>query len=135
MYFMDLQEVWTLCRIFKRIPTYKKYTPTTKPNPINSSSSKTCSIESEHNKPYLTFTDSTIVQQNERKPFIEYERNHLFLNHQLGNNNTVADQSPTTLSHSSSFWNQNVDDDEAFGNYENWDDLRSVVQFAFDPSN
>lgn len=133
-----MQEVWTLCRIFKRIPSYKKYTPTptptlkdsapaTKPNPITDSSSSkiTCSLESENGKPYnLTFTDSVVIQQNERKPVIGQvdERNHLF----LGN---VA-QAPTTLSYPS-FWNQSVDD--VFAN-ENWDDLRSVVQFAMDPS-
>lgn len=145
-----LQEVWTLCRIFKRIPSYKKYTPnlkdsapppllmTNKPNPTsNSSCSKTCSLESDNSKPYLTFTDSASVvfQQNEieRKPFIINgqvdQRNHIFLS-QLGN---VA-QAPTTLSNYPSFWNQSVDNDDAFGNYENWDDLRSVVQFAIDPS-
>lgn len=125
-----LQEVWTLCRILKRIPSYKKYTPNLKnsvikPNyPTNSSSSTTCS--------YLTFTDSSVInQQIERKPVIGQvdERNHLLCPSQLNN----AAQAPTTLSHSS-FWNQNVDE-YAFANDENWDDLRSVVQFATDPSN
>ncbi|KAK7320430.1 hypothetical protein VNO77_29890 [Canavalia gladiata] len=123
----DVQEaeVWTLCRIFKRIPSYKKYTPNlkdsaevTKGNPTNTSSSKTCSLESDNGKPYLTFTDSPLIQQN--------ERNHLF----LGQLATVA-QPPTSLSYST-IWNHNVDD--AFSNNQNWDDLRSVVQFAIDPS-
>ncbi|XP_057441364.1 transcription factor JUNGBRUNNEN 1-like isoform X2 [Lotus japonicus] len=123
-------EVWTLCRILKRIPSYKKYTPNLKnsvikPNyPTNSSSSTTCS--------YLTFTDSSVInQQIERKPVIGQvdERNHLLCPSQLNN----AAQAPTTLSHSS-FWNQNVDE-YAFANDENWDDLRSVVQFATNPSN
>ncbi|KAE9614841.1 hypothetical protein Lal_00036202 [Lupinus albus] len=124
----DLQqeaEVWTLCRIFKRIPSYKKYTPSlkdSKPNQSNSSTSKTCSsFESDNTNPYLTFTDSLLIQQNETKPVIGHvdQRNHFFLTHP-----------PTTLSYPS-FWNQNVDD--VFEN-ENWDDLRSVVQFAMDPS-
>ncbi|XP_061342827.1 transcription factor JUNGBRUNNEN 1-like isoform X2 [Gastrolobium bilobum] len=134
-----LQEVWTLCRIFKRIPSYKKYTPNlkdsepvTKPNPTNSSTSKTCSLESDNSKSYLTFTDSAVIHQIERKPVIgqvDERNNHLFQG-QLGN---VAAQPPTTLSYSSFNWNQNVNDD-AFAN-ENWDDLRSVVQFAnIDPS-
>ncbi|TKY57195.1 Transcription factor JUNGBRUNNEN 1 [Spatholobus suberectus] len=132
----DVQEaeVWTLCRIFKRVPSYKKYTPNlkdsapiTKPNPTNSSSSKTCSLESDNGKPYLTFTNSPLIQQNERKPVIGHvdERNQLFLG-QLGN---VA-QAPTSLSYSS-FWNHHQDVE--FAN-ENWDDLTSVVQFAIDPS-
>ncbi|RDX99376.1 Transcription factor JUNGBRUNNEN 1 [Mucuna pruriens] len=122
-------EVWTLCRIFKRVPSYKKYTPNLKDSAAegattksNSSSSKTCSLESDNGKPYLTFTNSSLIQQNERKPVIGHvdQLNHLFLG-QLGN---VA-QTPT-----SSFWNhQNVQ----FPN-DNWDDLASVVQFAIDPS-
>ncbi|KAH1062576.1 hypothetical protein AAZX31_02G267400 [Glycine max] len=141
-------EVWTLCRILKRFPSYKKYTPNlkdsaaapimTKPNyPTNSSStSKTCSLESDNGKPYLTFTNSLsplLIQQNERKPAInghvDVERNHLFLG-QLGIN--VA-QAPTSLSYSS-FWNRHHQNNVEFAN-ENWDDLTSVVQFAnIDPS-
>nr|ACU19778.1 unknown [Glycine max] len=135
----DVQEaeVWTLCRIFKRVPTYKKYTPNlkdsaapiTEPNhPTNSSSSKTCSLESDNCKPYLTFTNSSspqLILQNERKPVInghvDVERNHLLLG-QLGN---VA-QAP-------SFWNHHQNNNVEFAN-ENWDDLTSVVQFAIDPS-
>lgn len=132
----DVQEaeVWTLCRILKRVPTYKKYTPNlkdstpiTKPKPTNSSTSKTCSLESDNSKPYLTFTNSPLIQQNERKPVIAQvdQWNHLFLG-QFGN---VA-QAPTSLSYSG-FWNQqNVE----FANNDNWDDLTSVVQFATDPS-
>ncbi|XP_019435090.1 PREDICTED: transcription factor JUNGBRUNNEN 1 isoform X2 [Lupinus angustifolius] len=125
-------EVWTLCRILKRIPSYKKYTPPlkhSKPNQSNSSTSKTCSFESDNTNPYLTFTDSVVVQQNETKPVIEHvdQRNHFFLT-QFAN---VA-QPPTTLSYPT-FWNQNNVVDDVFAN-ENWDDLRSVVQFAMDPS-
>lgn len=126
--------MWTLCRIFKRVPAYKKYTPNlkdstpiTKPKPTNSSTSKTCSLESDNSKPYLTFTNSPLIQQNERKPFIAQadQWNHLF----LGQFANVA-QAPTSLSYSG-FWNhQNVE----FANNDNWDDLTSVVQFATDPS-
>ncbi|KAJ1385338.1 hypothetical protein SESBI_41760 [Sesbania bispinosa] len=89
----DVQEaeVWTLCRILKRIPSYKKYAPNLKDS-----------------------SSSSLVMTNKPNPLL----------------------APTTLSYSSSFWNhQNVvdDHDNAFAN-ENWDDLRSVVQFAIDPS-
>uniref|UniRef100_A0A7N1A9S0 Uncharacterized protein n=1 Tax=Kalanchoe fedtschenkoi TaxID=63787 RepID=A0A7N1A9S0_KALFE len=50
-------EVWTLCRIFKRVSSYKKYIPSTHPqlqqlnfaSSVTDSSSKTCSNESDHN--------------------------------------------------------------------------------------
>ncbi|KAK7385925.1 hypothetical protein VNO78_31901 [Psophocarpus tetragonolobus] len=98
-------EVWTLCRIFKRVPSYKRYTPNLKDSaaitkPINSSSSKTCSQESDKAK---TFTN---IQQNETKPHVD----------QL----VHAQQTPT------SFWNHH--------NNDNWDDLTSVVHFAIHPS-
>ncbi|XP_004491313.1 transcription factor JUNGBRUNNEN 1 [Cicer arietinum] len=133
----DVQEaeVWTLCRIFKRIPSYKKYTPNLEKDlattVTNSSSSKTCSLESDNsNKPYLTFRDSqVVVQQNESKPFIngqlDQSINYSFLSH-------VAHEAPTTLSHSC-FWNDHSVGDDALAN-ENWDSLRSVVQFTFDSS-
>ncbi|KAK7300173.1 hypothetical protein RJT34_11010 [Clitoria ternatea] len=114
----DVQEaeVWTLCRIFKRITSYKKHTPNLKDSSsaqpqlvTNSSNSKACSLESDNSKPYLTFTKPQVIDQ----------RNHLFLG------NHVAQ--PPTFN-----WNQSLDND-AFTN-DNWDDLRSVVQFATDPS-
>lgn len=118
-----LQEVWTLCRIFKRIPSCKKYTPNlknpaavTKPNEIDFSSSNS-SLDSDVNcKPYLTF-----MPQIERKQVDD--RKHLILNQ-------IA-QVPSSVSYPS-FWNQNVVED-VFAS-ENWDDLRSVVQFDINPS-
>ncbi|KAL9690082.1 hypothetical protein QQ045_010475 [Rhodiola kirilowii] len=72
-------EVWTVCRIFKRITSYKKYIPS-KPQPSHNfsssptdSSSKTCSNESEHinndnsssSEFYVSFDNqSSIAQQN-----------------------------------------------------------------------
>nr|QMS43720.1 no apical meristemprotein [Betula platyphylla] len=114
-------EVWTLCRIFKRIPSYKKYAPNwketaTKLNPRDSSS-KTCSLESDNSEAYISFEDSSAIQQNERKPLIQQvdERNHFFAG-QVG---------PFPSSYSSSFWNPSADD---FFTNGNWDELRSVVQ-------
>lgn len=130
-----LQEVWTLCRIFKRIPSFKKYIPNLKkysqPSNNNSSSSNTCSLESDNTNPYSTstFTDSQLVQQNhETKPFFNGHVDQRI-------NQSFLTQVPTTLSQPS-FWNEHqnaVDDDQVFAN-ENWDDLGSMVQFAFDTS-
>ncbi|KAJ7960640.1 Transcription factor JUNGBRUNNEN 1 [Quillaja saponaria] len=128
-------EVWTLCRIFKRVPSYKKYTPPamTKQHPTDSSS-KTCSLESANSKLCLTFEDSITKQQSERKPIVEHvddhERSHLF----LGQLSSVA-QAPFPAAaapfYTTTFWNPNTDDVFANGN---WDELRSVVQLASDPS-
>lgn len=146
MVIYNLQEVWTLCRIFKRIPSYRKYTPTlkdTKPNPSDSSNSKTCSLESDNNnnnntnrKPnFGSFrsSDSLIFHQqnsvHERKPVLD-ERSHLFLgqlaHHQAAPTMVTNCYNPTFLSHQSM--------EDVFANGD-WDELRSVVQFAnIDPS-
>lgn len=124
-------EVWTLCRIFKRIPPYKKYAPnwketSTKQN-LTDSSPKTCSLDSDNNEPYISFEDSVFQQHNECKPYIQQvdERNHYFVGHL----NTL-NQVPFTPSYSN-FWNPSGDD---FFTKGNWDELRPVVQLASDPS-
>ncbi|KAM4094891.1 hypothetical protein ACB094_06G229000 [Castanea mollissima] len=124
-------EVWTLCRIFKRIPSYKKYAPnwketSTKQNPTDSSP-KTCSLDSDNSEPYISFEDSVFQQHNECKPYLQQvdERNHYFVGHL----NTL-NQAPFTPSYSS-FWNPSGDD---FFTKESWDELRPVVQLASDPS-
>ncbi|WVY94420.1 hypothetical protein V8G54_033508 [Vigna mungo] len=124
-------EVWTLCRIFKRIPSFKKYSPNlkdttalTKSNTVNSNTS---TLDSENCKPYLICRDPEMMQQ--LKPVFGQvdEKKHLFLGQfgQLPHLQPPSTPYPT-------FWNHNVED-YAFAN-ENWDDLRSVVQFAIDPS-
>ncbi|KAJ0052994.1 hypothetical protein Pint_01381 [Pistacia integerrima] len=126
-------EVWTLCRIFKRVPSYKKYTPPFKQNVPTNSSSKTCSLESDiSSEKYMYFGDSGLQLQKERKPpptFINHvdERNHLFTNQF----NSAAQSPNSTVASYSSFWNPRGDD---FFTYGNWDELRSVVELATDPS-
>ncbi|KAL5177852.1 Transcription factor JUNGBRUNNEN 1 [Glycine soja] len=134
----DLQEaeVWTLCRIFKRIPSFKKYTPNlkdstpvTKPNPVNSNTS---TLNSDNCEPYLICRDPMVMQQIERKPVIGQvdEKKHMFLGHFGPLPHHL--QAPSTTPYPN-FWDQNNVEDYTFAN-ENWDDLRSVVQFAIDPS-
>lgn len=132
---MCSQEVWTLCRIFKRTPSFKKYTPNlkdstsvTKSNPVNSN---TCTLDSESCKPYLICRDPLMMQQIERKPLVGQidEKKPLFMG-QFGP--LPHHQTPSTTPYPN-FWNHQNVDDYAFTN-ENWDELRSVVQFAIDPS-
>jgi len=114
-----LQEVWTLCRIFKRIPSFKKYTPNLKDTKSNTVNSNTSTIDSDNCKPYLICRDTEMMQQ--LKPVFGQvdEKKHLYL------------QPPSSTPYPT-FWNHNVED-YTFAN-ENWDDLRSVVQFAIHPS-
>ena len=123
---MAMQEVWTLCRIIKRVPSYKKYVPAAaKQSPINDSNSKTSSFESEISaEQNATFGDS-FVQRNERKPVIidqaNHERNHFLTG---GQYDSITD-APFTAAFQN-FWNPDVGDD--FFAYGNWDELRTVVE-------
>ncbi|KAM5580100.1 transcription factor JUNGBRUNNEN 1-like [Rosa sericea] len=152
-------EVWTLCRIFKRIPSYKKYTPnwkeeatSTKQNPnTTDSNSKTCSFESENcstHDPYSSLEDSVVIQHiNERKPVVEQvhrgeTNNHWFSGGQL---DSLADEhhheahSFATSYNSSSFMRNELslnpsETDDFFTDGSCWDELRPVVQLAMDSS-
>ncbi|CAK7346646.1 unnamed protein product [Dovyalis caffra] len=136
IFFMAMQEVWTLCRILKRIPTYKKYVPAVpaiKQNPISyDSNSKTCSFESDQtsSEQYVSFGDS-FVQQNESKPVVidqvDHGRDHFF----MGGQYDSITEAPFTAA-CQNFWNPDIGDD-FFAN-GNWDELRPVVQLAFDPT-
>lgn len=127
---MGLQEVWTLCRIFKRIISHRKFSPNwkqtaTKLNPTDSIP-KACSLESDNSEAYSSFED-LVIQQNDRKPFIHHvdERDNIFLAH---SNSTGQVPFPSSYSN---FWSPSADD---FLTNGNWDELRSVVQLTIDPS-
>ncbi|XP_043689336.1 transcription factor JUNGBRUNNEN 1-like isoform X2 [Telopea speciosissima] len=124
-------EIWTLCRIFKRNVTYKKYTADWRGNSIinqssTDSSSQTCSSESENREKCKNY-GVAVTQQIEKKPTINHfdERNQLFST-QL---NSIAQAPFTTLY--SSFPNGNGND---FLKEGNWDELASIVEFAIDPT-
>ncbi|XWS47470.1 hypothetical protein CRYUN_Cryun14cG0154800 [Craigia yunnanensis] len=138
-------EVWTLCRIFKRTPSNKKYAAAAAAWKLdatikqNGADSKTCSLEEDSEnstKQCMSFCDS--VQQNHSKPNIfmdQVDARNYFL---LGGNpwsstNFIAQQAPFAATNHPSFRNHpngvNVD---VFTN-GNWDELRPVVELALEP--
>ncbi|KAM1429853.1 hypothetical protein ACFX2I_045997 [Malus domestica] len=129
-------EVWTLCRIFKRIPSYKKYTPdckesTTRQNPTDSSS-KTCSFESGSYCSELHFgLEDSVIQRIERSKPVRVDEQVDETNHWLGGElDPIYDPTPFATTYSSF---RNPSEGDFFTN-GNWDELRSVVQLAVDPS-
>ncbi|KAK3446296.1 hypothetical protein EUGRSUZ_A02028 [Eucalyptus grandis] len=123
-------EVWTLCRIFKRIPSHRKYTPnlkehitTLKQNPTDSSSN-TSSFETESAEQYVSFGDSAVVAHNEMKPVIldRFDDRNYLLFAQL---NSIS-QAPLAAPGYSGLWNLHGEDLLMHGNC--WDELRSVVE-------
>ncbi|CAN6887229.1 unnamed protein product [Brassica oleracea] len=127
-------EVWTLCRIFKRNASSRKYTPDSKelaswervkPQQSNNREAAYISFgdnESSTNK--INVMESK--ENNERNVFQLHQTPHP---HQpIPMEYTSSTQVDNTVPHISN--DNNMDD----VNYENWDELRSVVEFAFGPS-
>ncbi|KAI3437129.1 NAC domain-containing protein [Psidium guajava] len=128
-------EVWTLCRIFKRIPPHRKYSPnskdqdtTLKQNPTDSSS-KTSSFESESAEQYVSYGDSAVdaAAHDETKRLImdQFDDCNYLLLAQLNSKSPVP---PYAASAYSGLWNLNGEDLLMHGN--SCDELRSVVERA-----
>ncbi|XVF18300.1 hypothetical protein REPUB_Repub11eG0009400 [Reevesia pubescens] len=129
-------EVWTICRIFKRNVSHRKYTQdwreiASKGNSIiNTTSSQTCSVESNNDdENYISFGAPNILQHyaDEKQVVNQINERSQYWH--------VADELMSTIAQpdaqppSSSFSNPEND----FFTYANWDELRSVVEFALDP--
>ncbi|XP_057953969.1 transcription factor JUNGBRUNNEN 1-like [Malania oleifera] len=165
-------EVWTLCRIFKRDASYKKYLPecrqaSTKQKPTESSS-KTCSLESDNNDHQClrqvelgdNSINSSVVQQqinrSEKQAVAIHEQHGQFLmggqgqgqpQHSSSSSSRDYDQAPphpppvvfaaAAGSQSGAYaWSTTttISNEVEFFRSGNWDELRSVVDLAIDPS-
>ncbi|KAK4713947.1 hypothetical protein R3W88_019854 [Solanum pinnatisectum] len=143
-------EVWTLCRIFKRISNYKRFTPDWKQQqqqqqPVvkqsfGDTSSKACSVQSEisddHSNNVINFKKMAFPQKNiinaSSGGNLNYQvnqRNSYYNNSQLI---TTMPESPFASSNSI-FWNTSAEDQEYLFSHGNWDELKSVVDLAMDP--
>ena len=129
-----LQEVWTLCRIFKRNVSSRKYTPDWREL---AGGKRMKPQQSKYQEAYISFGDNESSSSTNNINLMErkenYERNVFQLRqtphqHQpIPVDTTITTQVDSTVPH---FSNDNIHDIT----YENWDELRSVVEFAFGPS-
>ncbi|XP_065858962.1 transcription factor JUNGBRUNNEN 1 [Euphorbia lathyris] len=144
-------EVWTLCRIFKRNVSHRKYTPdwreisnkrqqqqtvTATATTVNmdTSSNTTCSVDSNITREnYLNFGNPTtmIHQYSDNKPLLNQmvimnqKKVQLQFQQQEQLPSMAASSSNISSPYGNEFFTYNGDD---------WDELRSVVEFALDPS-
>ncbi|GKC28160.1 hypothetical protein Tco_1035454, partial [Tanacetum coccineum] len=132
-------EVWTLCRILKRSPCYKKTLPewrevsTRKPQPVVDTSSGDSDYDMQS---YISF-QSPVIKDN--KPYVhnyhhqqqQQQQRHepnQFIVGQVTTSTLTHDQPPSTTASSFSFSNIDVNE---FIKHGDWNDLRSVVdQFS-----
>ncbi|CAF2079399.1 unnamed protein product [Brassica oleracea var. botrytis] len=127
-------EVWTLCRIFKRNVSSRKYTPDWREL---AGGKRMKPQQSKYQEAYISFGDNESSSSTNNINVMErkenYERNVFQLRqtphqHQpIPVDTTITTQVDSTVPH---FSNDNIHDIT----YENWDELRSVVEFAFGPS-
>ncbi|KAL0719576.1 hypothetical protein Bca4012_068900 [Brassica carinata] len=127
-------EVWTLCRIFKRNVSSRKYTPDWREL---AGGRRMKPQKSKYQEAYISFGDNESSSSTNNINVMErkdnYERNVFQLQqtphqHQpIPVDTTITTQVDNTVPH---FSNDNIHDIT----YENWDELRSVVEFAFGPS-
>ncbi|XVE52896.1 hypothetical protein DITRI_Ditri02bG0161000 [Diplodiscus trichospermus] len=126
-------EVWTICRIFKRNVSHRKYTQdwrelaAKRPSTAGKPSSQTfCGVESRSQEKYISFGSPT-VQNYDEKPWV----NHINGRSQWHAEHLSFIAQPSSMASSSSFSNCPENDD--FFTHANWDEIKSVVELAFDP--
>ncbi|XP_027356420.1 transcription factor JUNGBRUNNEN 1-like [Abrus precatorius] len=131
-------EIWTLCRIFKRNVSQRKYTPDLRQLGAKRLSTdkiaRMRSVEFDTNgEAFINFGTSLGHYHNDHKPVINSntlsndQRHHQF--HVAELSCPVA-QPPQLAAPSSNFWIEPVAND--FFTFENWDELGSVVKYALD---
>ncbi|KAI9114544.1 hypothetical protein K1719_014242 [Acacia pycnantha] len=119
-------EVWTLCKIFKRTTSQRKYTQAAAIKPsIALSTTEPGNLRSDINgNSCFTFKKPMIIQQNDERKNneeVEHERNHLFLD-QLA-------QAPPSIVSYPCFWDPGVMMEENIFANGNWDELQPMVQY------
>ncbi|PPS17719.1 hypothetical protein GOBAR_AA02869 [Gossypium barbadense] len=145
-----VEEVWTLCRIFKRTPPNNKYPPTTVASTAAWKFSATTTIK-QNGTDYPTTCRSsmedvsqsqnsydkckslcdTVIQQKGNKPDMdEVDARNYFL--YGGTLPLSTQQAPFTSTNFPTFCNHPNGDVDVFSN-GNWDELRPVVEVALEP--
>lgn len=125
---------WTLCRIFKRNASSKRYKPDLKhactKGGSGAASSKPCSLQSQNScHPYTTLEDVGFQQRTNAAAGIDVNHSNQFL---AAQEQILLVAQTSYSSSSSNFWNLNGDE---FFRDGRWDELSSVVDSAADMSN
>ncbi|KAK4369270.1 hypothetical protein RND71_013062 [Anisodus tanguticus] len=135
-------EVWTLCRIFKRITSYKRFTPDWKQQQhivkqsFGDASSKACSLQSEISDDHsnninlknMAFSQKNINNAASGGNYQVDQRNSYY-----NTSKPINMPQSSFTSSNSSFWNTSAEDQEYLFSDGNWDELKSVVDLAIDP--
>ncbi|KAH7528154.1 transcription factor JUNGBRUNNEN 1 [Ziziphus jujuba] len=155
-------EIWTLCRIFKRNMSYRKYTPdwrelSAKRQPMDALiTSKKCNMNDDqysnrnNGESYIDFSAPIIYHEDKKPVILNHHHHHINVGNGITNNNNnqlhvgqalsssmaAATQyhHPSYLNSLSSFSSYEDIENELFM-HADWDELRSAVdQFVVGPT-
>ena len=120
--FVGLQEIWTLCRIFKQNVSYRKSTPdwreTSAKRKPTKSRPKTGNMDSENWEGYISFGAPEALD-NEKK---------LFVGHNMNERNQFH-----VVSDPESCFSVLSEEAREFFTNRNWDEILSAMDYDFDP--
>lgn len=129
-----MQEDWSLCRIFKRNASDKRYKPDLKRTSTHKgfadASSKSCSLESGISDQYISFEELAFQQQkaNAAAAAVHMSQKSQF----YGSHDQILVVAQSSYSSSNSnYWNPNSEEHFRAGR---WDELSSVVDSASNPT-
>ncbi|KAL6201887.1 hypothetical protein ACLB2K_025599 [Fragaria x ananassa] len=147
-------EIWTLCRIFKRNVSHEKYTPDWRDVSAKQSSSKKCNMTTDQDlnqesrninrEAYIDFGASNICYEEKKPNVLNHTKynNARNINNQTlqnaghqfisGTTTTTATRPYNMDSFTSSYSYADIENHDFFN--ENWEEFRSVIQLALDPS-
>lgn len=120
---MDLQEIWTICRIFKRNAATRigklAWRDASAEGDQKTVKSKTCSVDSGNQEGYISFGAPAQGVHDGKKPVLGLKREESSMSH--------VDSEPGSGS--------SVLGDEAreFFAHGNWDAIVSTMEYAFHP--
>lgn len=145
-FFTRFQEVWTICRVFKRNVSSRKYTnwkeqsSARRQSSVTELPSATITYSTESNnqeEAYISFENPGIHRHTDNlKPTAVHQINEIS---QFSSVEQLSGNIPSnpyeSMASSSSLPHANGNDFHELFTQENWDELRSVVEFALECPN
>ncbi|XP_023512276.1 transcription factor JUNGBRUNNEN 1-like [Cucurbita pepo subsp. pepo] len=135
----DAAEIWTLCRIFKRNIVCRRYTPNWKEIPASNRERKSTKTvdhqaydDGDGRETYISFSSNPFNGFEEKKPFLvcderkQWEELTMMMMKKKNSEAAEVISVSPPLSVNQSPASSGFDEDD-------WDELRSIVDFPFDP--
>lgn len=132
VFYYDMQEIWTLCRIFKRNISQRKHTPELKQ--VAAKRQAVQDKSTRMNIDEFNTNQQTYINFGANLDYTNYNSSDQRNQFHVGQLNFPISQQPQlTAPPSSNLWTKPAANDVL--SYDNWDELGSVIKFAGDSPN